>query len=296
MAFDDLRAFLIVAQHGSFYSAAVALGVSRTTLRRQVDALEARAGVALFKRVPRGVELTDAGRRLARTGRTLDEQFNAVLRAVRENGRRPEGEVRLLIENGLAPQALAAIYGLFRASWPDLKMHARFQEAPLTANLANVDVVVWFGRSQPGRAWETHTVMPVPLRLLASRAYLEARGTPRTARDLASHDLLCWVTPADPAPRIMTRDGATRAVAPIMTSTSVDVLHHCARLGLGIAWAPDGGLSPPPGEGPLVGVLEEQFGGELPLRLAVPLALAKVPKVRVIIDNLEAVRALAASS
>ena len=42
MALGELRAFLAVASHGSFLAAAEELGVSRTTLRREVDALDWR--------------------------------------------------------------------------------------------------------------------------------------------------------------------------------------------------------------------------------------------------------------
>lgn len=44
MDLEELRAFLDVVQTGSFLAAADSLGVSRTTLRRRVEALEARAG------------------------------------------------------------------------------------------------------------------------------------------------------------------------------------------------------------------------------------------------------------
>ena len=59
---EDLRAFVAVADTGSFLAAANALKVPRATVRRRVQALEVRAGVALLDANPRGVVLTDAGR------------------------------------------------------------------------------------------------------------------------------------------------------------------------------------------------------------------------------------------
>jgi DNA-binding transcriptional LysR family regulator len=287
--FEDLRAFLAVADEGSFLSAATKLGVSRTTLRRQVDALEAQAGVPLLQRATQGVELTEAGKRLVGTGRAMEREFSALLHAVRETGRRPEGEVRMLIEIGLPPGPMAVIFGLCRSSWPRLTIRTRFAESPLSS-LSEVDVVIWFGDSDPGSAWETYTFQTVRQRLFASASYLQERGTPRTIEDLANHDLLAWTPSSQKETRITTMAGRSHVIRPILTSTNVDFLHECARMGLGIAWAPDAGLPPPQGFEATIPVLENLVEGETTLRLAVPRVLADVPKVRVFIENLQVMR------
>lgn len=287
--FEDLRAFLAVADEGSFLSAAMKLGVSRTTLRRQVDALEAQAGVPLLQRATQGVELTEAGKRLVGTGRAMEREFSALLNAVRETGRRPEGEVRMLVQVGLPPASMAMIFGMFRSSWPKVTIRSRFAEDPLS-DLSEVDLVVWFGEGNPGAAWESYTFVTVRQRLFASAAYLQERGTPRTIEDLVHHDLLVWMQPNQKEARITTASGKTHVVQPVLSSTNVDFLHECARLGLGIAWAPDAGLPPPPGFEAPVPVLENFVETDTPLRLAVPRALAEVPKVRVFIESMQAMR------
>jgi len=64
MKFDlaDLRAFLAVADLGSFRAASDALHLSQSALSRRVDKLEAALGVQLFTRTTRKVELTTIGR------------------------------------------------------------------------------------------------------------------------------------------------------------------------------------------------------------------------------------------
>ena len=59
-----LRAFHQVAQEGSFTRAAIASGVSQSTLSAQVRALEAAHSVNLFDRRHRGVTLTPIGQNL----------------------------------------------------------------------------------------------------------------------------------------------------------------------------------------------------------------------------------------
>ena len=82
MNLDELRAFLAVAELGSMAAAAERLGLSRATLRRRVNALEARAGVDLFERDHQGARLTLAGAVLQRRGAALLDESQALLRSL----------------------------------------------------------------------------------------------------------------------------------------------------------------------------------------------------------------------
>ena len=61
---NGLRAFEAAARHLSFTKAAIELCVTPAALGHQVKALEERLGVSLFRRLPRGLALTDEGRAL----------------------------------------------------------------------------------------------------------------------------------------------------------------------------------------------------------------------------------------
>ena len=60
-----LETFLVAARTGSLTQAGEQLLVSRTTVAKRIAALEALVGCRLLERGPRGVILTDAGRRFA---------------------------------------------------------------------------------------------------------------------------------------------------------------------------------------------------------------------------------------
>src|SRR4028118_248971 len=61
---NGLRAFEAAARHLSFTRAAIELCVPPPALSHQVKALEVRLGVPLFRRLPRGLGLTDEGQAL----------------------------------------------------------------------------------------------------------------------------------------------------------------------------------------------------------------------------------------
>lgn len=84
------RAFVVVAEEGNIGRAATRLFITQPALSRQLHHLEEELGVQLFTRVPRGVELTDAGRELldkARTALDAAEQALTIGRAAEPSGR-----------------------------------------------------------------------------------------------------------------------------------------------------------------------------------------------------------------
>ena len=56
-----LRTFEVSARHLNFTQAAAELNMTQAAISQQIKGLESQLGVALFKRLPRGLELTEAG-------------------------------------------------------------------------------------------------------------------------------------------------------------------------------------------------------------------------------------------
>lgn len=97
MIFEDLRAFVAVAQHGSFSQAAADLCIAQSALSKRVQRLEHRMGTALFERRARGVVLTEQGTSfLARAQRIVDEVVD-MERNLSSFAQTPSGEVRIAL-------------------------------------------------------------------------------------------------------------------------------------------------------------------------------------------------------
>jgi LysR family transcriptional regulator of beta-lactamase len=72
---NALRAFEASARHLSFTRAGLELFVSQAAISHQIKGLEARLGVSLFRRLPRGLALTDEGAALVPV---LSEAFERI--------------------------------------------------------------------------------------------------------------------------------------------------------------------------------------------------------------------------
>ncbi len=101
MDLRHLRYFIAVAEEAHITRAAERLGMQQPPLSQQIKAMERELGVQLFRRKPRGVELTEAGRALLEDARAILSRLQRALETTRRTGRGEQG--RLCV--GIAPTA-----------------------------------------------------------------------------------------------------------------------------------------------------------------------------------------------
>lgn len=287
MDLEELRSFLTVVERGSFLSAAESLGMSRTTLRRRVDALSARAGVPLLESSQQGVVLTPAGEMLARRGKLMVQEASALLASIREVGHEPSGLLRVMLPVGLPPFVLTPMFAALRSAYPKLRVHCRFFDDPLSELLVDVDLIVHFSENVPKGPWCSYELLRVREWLLASRSYLEQRGTPGSIEELSGHELLAWQAPGTDGHIWPAMDGTTFQVEPSLIATDIHFVRQCCIAGLGIALVPDAmWVDPDVDTGTLVPVLEHLVGTKRKVRVTIPEALSELPKLKMVLGRI----------
>lgn len=122
MTLQQLQYFLAAADHGSFSAAATALHLAQPSLSEQIRRLEAELGAPLFARGRRGLELTEAGRRLRPHAERVLASADEARSSVREVSTLAGG----LMEFGTFGQApyylIAALVQDFRSRHPDVRV------------------------------------------------------------------------------------------------------------------------------------------------------------------------------
>jgi DNA-binding transcriptional LysR family regulator len=114
-----IRYFIAVAEEGHITRAAERLGMQQPPLSQQIKAMERELDVQLFRRKPRGVELTDAGRALLDDAREILARFDQALETTRRTARGEQGQISVGISvtstfHPLVPRAIRA----FREAYP----------------------------------------------------------------------------------------------------------------------------------------------------------------------------------
>ena len=130
MDLKQLNYFVAIAETRHLGRAAEQLHLSQPPLTRQIQQLEAELGVQLFKRMPRGMELTQAGEALLRDARTIRSMVAQTAERTQRAGRGQVGQLDVGIYGsaifGLVPQVLSA----FRAAYPDVELVLHHAQTP----------------------------------------------------------------------------------------------------------------------------------------------------------------------
>ncbi len=93
MELRHLRYFVAVAEEGHITRAARRLGLQQPPLSQQIQALESELDVRLFRRLPRGVALTEAGRAFLEDARAILDRVDLAVSATQRTARGERGRI-----------------------------------------------------------------------------------------------------------------------------------------------------------------------------------------------------------
>lgn len=117
----DLRFFEAVARLGAMNRAAEALNTVQSNVTARIKALEEELGIALFRRHSRGVELTNAGRRLLPYALKSGHLMTEARRSVLDDGS-PKGRLILGSLETTAALRLSPVLSRYGAKYPDVDL------------------------------------------------------------------------------------------------------------------------------------------------------------------------------
>lgn len=98
MELRHLRQFVAVAEAGHITRAAERLGLQQPPLSQQIKAIEDKLDVLLFRRKPRGVELTEAGKVFLRRARATLAHYDGAFEATRSAARGEQGRLYIGVQ------------------------------------------------------------------------------------------------------------------------------------------------------------------------------------------------------
>lgn len=238
---NDVALFVQVVRSGSFAEAARRLGMPSNTLSRRVQQLEAQLGTRLLQRSTRKLTLTNTGQAFyERCVFSVDGLIDAG-QELMSGSEEPNGLVRIA--------AMADFFDFFPMEWvagflaehPRVQLDFALSDARADLIADRIDVAFRGGLLLDSGYIGRQLLEPGGEGLVASPAYIAARGAPNSLQDLLNHDCVSFGHPSGLTTwSLAGPDGAEEEIHVLsrFNANTAQVLRKATLAGLGIALLP----------------------------------------------------------
>ncbi len=227
-----MRSFVAVADAGSFSIAAARIGLTQSTVSKQIVALETYLSVRLFQRTTRSLALTDEGGAFYEAAMRALAAIDEAEASIGPKGN-VKGLLRVTMPLTLAESRLIPIIADFLGRYPQIQIDMRLSDHALNLVADNIDVAI-----RVGRLFDSGLVsrkIGIARRVVvASPAYLARVGRPLVPADLQKHNCLLYTLLAT-GTRWAFEGGQSISVSGNFKTDSPNALRRAALAGVGVA-------------------------------------------------------------
>lgn len=287
--YNDLYAFLLVAQEKSFTKAAQKLGVSSPALSKTIRLLEERLGIQLFTRTTRTVSLTQAGDQLFRTAEQSFYKLDNELAILEHYRNAPTGLVRINAGLQTVETLLIPKLAHFQQQYPEVQLELSSNNRFIDIIAEGFDAGVRLGDDVSEGMIAVRISAPLKMAVVATPGYFEKYGIPKTIQELEQHQCICYrLSNGGVYPWEFEHNGEKISIKPkgqwIFNDDNPS--RAAVKKGLGIAYLPEELIADELTSGELIQIFGEQCLALPSLYLYYPHRNVS-PALRVVIDTLK---------
>ena len=172
VTFRQLRLFLALADSGSVSRAARQCHVTQPTASMQLKDVSDSVGVPLYEVIARRVHLTDAGRELASTARSIVDEWAAFEQRIDATKGLTRGKLRVAVVS-TAKYFVPRLLGTFCARYPeiDISLEVLNRDGVVQRLRDNLDDLYIMSMPPTDVDLEDHVFMPNPLVVIAASSH-----------------------------------------------------------------------------------------------------------------------------
>ncbi|MFT3697665.1 MAG: LysR family transcriptional regulator [Kofleriaceae bacterium] len=295
-AFNQVRAFVVVAELLSFTRAAHALDLSPSALSQAIRGLEAHVGAQLFNRTTRRVALTEAGAALLRRARPAVTELTDAIDQLHRHGPIPAGTVRVHAFRSAAMRFIEPILAPFAKAYPQVVLDLTLDDAVVDLVGGGYDVALRLGEVIERDMIAVKLGQDMRQIAVAAPSYLKQHGTPKHPRELTKHRCVRWRWPGQVMPYAWEfyEKGQWFEVAvdgPLVVNDK-EMNLRATLAGVGIGFLIDSVVAEPIEKGKLVPLLEKYSAPFPGMYLCYPHQRQMAPALRAFIDAVRDQRAI----
>lgn len=188
---EKIRVFYHVALEGSLLKASAMLGLSSPSISKHIADIEQKLKVKLFIRKRRGVELTEAGKKLFSVASHSIKNLEEISKEIALKDVKVPDVVRVVTTNGVTLLWVIEKVKKFVNLNPhvSIKIYTRDDDVEFLDSKADVGILPKVKDQQGITLRKLNTFY---FKMHASKQYLEKMGTPKTIEDLENHHLLSF--------------------------------------------------------------------------------------------------------
>lgn len=232
----EMQVFLRVVEAGSFSEAARLLHMTPSTVSKLISRIETRLGVRLVERSTRRLLLTAEGQLYYERSQSLLHELDETEREVSQGAATTSGTVRVNISVALGVLGLEPLLPEFWRLYPNVVVDLSLSDEIVDLYLDRTDIAFRIG-PLPESGMIARRIGTARRKIVASPAYLERHGVPRTVDDLAQHNCLGFNF-RRAAPVWPIREGgrtADRTVKGALLANNGETVRRLALAGVGVA-------------------------------------------------------------
>ncbi len=239
---NDFALLVAVVDHGSFSAAGRALGFPRSKVSRRVADLEQRLGVRLLQRSTRAVSLTEVGAEFYTHCKSITRSAQWALDVAERATQHPSGRIRVSCPTGVAHLFLAELLPRFVLAHPDVQVDLELTSRRVELIAEGIDVAIRVRSSLDDSGLILRSFGVSRQALVASPGFVHAHGPFASAAAL--HEVLGMgprgVNGEPPRWRLTSPQGTSELVdyRSRLFTEDVELLHHAALAGMGVAQLP----------------------------------------------------------
>lgn len=287
-----MRIFCAIVDAKSFTAAADVLGMSHSSVSRQLKQTESALGVQLLNRTTRRFALTSAGERYHRHCLDIVSRVDAMTHAMSGEREHLQGALRVSVPLAIGTLELADWLPAFQSQYPDVSLTLSCSDQFVDLVAERFDVALRISSAPlADSSLMAKLLTSSDTVLVASPGYLAQRGLPSAPADLANHRLLAPLRAGQPNEWTLadTADATHRvALAGTFTSDAIPALFSATLAGLGIAAFTERTVRTELARGTLVRVLPQYRAGIYNYYALYPRTRHVNPRARAFIDFMAA--------
>lgn len=284
---DDLKAFFLVAETGSFARAAQRLESSKSIVSRRVARLENLLAAQLLQRTAQGTHLTEAGQLYYEQARAAVVQLECAAENLAESVHEISGAIRVTVPIYFGAKYLAPVFCDFMQLYPRIDLEVHLSDEKIDIARSGFDIAVRTGHL-PDSSLTYRPLCESRRVAVASPEYLRSQPPITKPEDLSQHRILHYNS-------LHTQDlwryhlgGAMYQleITPHLRSNSATMLMTAVCAGIGVTMMPVYVAGQAIQSGTAEEVLKDVDWGMSPISLLTPSGRGTTKRVRTLLDFL----------